>query len=261
MTSNVMRNVISEVNNGFQKITLNRPTKKNAITQEMYEEMTILLNESASNESIHMLVVTGAGDFYSSGNDMSSYSFFNETSLNSRLSNQVAAYKNFVDSLILYPKLLIALVNGPAIGIAATTLGLFDIVYASDKAYFHTPFSLLGLVAEGCSTYTFPKILGSSKAGEMLYLGYKLNAFEAKQRGFVSEIFQDDEINKVWSRLNGISRLSKESITATKRLVRKWDQSVLLNVNDNEAKEVLRRLDSPDFIEGITAFGRRNSKM
>ncbi|XP_070171577.1 enoyl-CoA delta isomerase 3, peroxisomal isoform X2 [Polyergus mexicanus] len=194
--------ILITLNNGIQKVVLNKPARKNALSIPMYKELTILLNESAKNDEILTFVLTANGDFFSSGNDIGA----------TMTMDTILIVKDFIDAIIMYPKLLIAIVNGPAIGIASTILGIFDIVYASDKAYFQTPFSSLGLVAEGCSTYTFPRLLGPSKAGDMLYLGYKMNAQEAKKYGLVSKIYNHDSLEEVWDYLNNISKLSSESI-------------------------------------------------
>ncbi|XP_071562012.1 enoyl-CoA delta isomerase 2 isoform X2 [Temnothorax nylanderi] len=219
----------------------------------MYKELTMLLNESAENNEVMVFALTANGDFFSSGNDLIA-------SMELTLSSALVIIKEFIDAVIMYPKLLIAVVNGPAIGIATTILGIFDMVYASDKAYFQTPFSSLGLVAEGCSSYTFPRLLGHSKAGEMLYLGYKMNAQEANQYGLVSKVYNHDSLEEVWNYLNMISTLSSQSILATKRLC-KWNKEILLKVNEEEMKELKNLFESPELSERMLSFLTRKNKL
>lgn len=71
--------------------------------------------------------------------------------------------RKFVAHFIDFPKPLIAAVNGPAVGISVTVMCLFDMVYATDKATFHTPFMELGQSPEGCSSFMFPRIMGPAK--------------------------------------------------------------------------------------------------
>ncbi|KAG5334539.1 ECI2 isomerase, partial [Acromyrmex charruanus] len=220
---------------------------------DMYKELKMLLNESAENNEVLIFVLTANGDFFSSGNDISAPTKFFSVSID--------IVKEFIDTIIVYPKLLIAVVNGPAIGIATTILGIFDIVYASDKAYFQTPFSSLGLAAEGCSSYTFPRLLGHSKAGDMLYLGYKMNAQEAKQYGLVSKVYNHDSLEEVWNYLNKISTLSSQSILATKRLVSRWNKEILLKVNEEEIEELKKLFESPELIQRMLNFLSRKNKL
>lgn len=250
--------ILTTLENGIQKVVLNKPSRKNALSIPMYKELTSILNESAKNNEVLIFALTANGDFFSSGNDIGATITMEVTS--TIFENVNSIVKDFIDAIIMYPKLLIAVVNGPAIGIASTILGIFDIVYASEKAYFHTPFSSLGLVAEGCSTYTFPRLLGS-KAGDMLYLGYKMNAEEAKKYGLVSEVYSHDSLEEVWDNLNNISKLSSESILATKRLMSKWNREILLKVNEEEMKELKKRFESSDLMERILNFLSRKNKL
>ena len=78
--------------------------------------------------------------------------------------------REFLGSLTDFPKPLIAVVNGPAVGLSVTVLELWDAIYASNRATFHIPFSHPGWSPEGCAPYTFLKIMGLAKATEMLIL-------------------------------------------------------------------------------------------
>ncbi|RZF39627.1 hypothetical protein LSTR_LSTR001148 [Laodelphax striatellus] len=128
----------------------------------MYEGITKALNSSSNDESVVATVITGSGDFYSSGNDIKGY-MTDGFDFEKQSQEAATILERFVASFVNHSKILIAVVNGPAIGIAATTLALCDYVIASDKAYFYTPFTSLGLSPEGCSTHTFPRLLGTRK--------------------------------------------------------------------------------------------------
>ncbi|XP_014203296.1 enoyl-CoA delta isomerase 2, mitochondrial [Copidosoma floridanum] len=249
--------VIARIENGIQKVFLNRPGKKNAINRQMYRELTRLLAESAINEEVTLFAITGNGDFYSSGNDFISYVM--EETLG--VDDETEILSKFVEQLIYYPKLLVAIVNGPAIGIMCTTLALFDIIYASEKTYFLTPFCKLGLSPEGCSSYTFPRIMGPSKAGEMLFFGEKLNAQEAARIGFVSKVYKSDAVKEIWAHLDRISTLSKESLISTKSLLSRWNRDMLLKVNEQELSNLKNFYNSPTLIENMMKLMAKKSKI
>lgn len=94
----------------------------------------------------------------------------------------------FIDALIDLQKPIVAFVDGPAVGIGCSTLGLFDVIIASDRATFWTPFTRIALVTEGCSSYTFPRLIGPQKAAQMGLFNHRLAADQALQWGFVHEV-------------------------------------------------------------------------
>ncbi|MED6271737.1 hypothetical protein CHARACLAT_023424 [Characodon lateralis] len=189
------------------RITLNRPAKKNAITPQMYNEIIAALEQAAKDDS-KFAVFTGAGDFYCSGNDLSNFTKIPEGGVQEMARQGAELLRKYVRAYIDFPKPLVAVVNGPAVGISVTVLGLFDLVYATERATFHTPFTQLGQSAEGCSSYTFPRIMGPTKASEMLLFNKKLTATQACELGLITEVFPDSSFqSEVWTRLKAYAQL------------------------------------------------------
>lgn len=151
--------------------------------------MMSALDWCAASDEVHVAVLTGCPDsrpieFYSSGNDLSNFtgglSGPNGESMDLESMTREAGElcRRFVESFIRFPKPLIGAVNGPAVGIAVTTLQLCDFIYTNEKATFITPFTALGQNPEGCSSILFPQRMGM-KANSMLLLGETLTAQES----------------------------------------------------------------------------------
>ena len=104
----------------------------------MYDEIKQVLLKEAKNKTSSMLAITGNGKFYSSGNDLKSMmSGVGSTPTEVLADRAFNNHISFVDAFIDFPKPLIGLVNGPAIGIGCTHLGLVDLVLSSDSAYYY----------------------------------------------------------------------------------------------------------------------------
>ncbi|XP_070784152.1 enoyl-CoA delta isomerase 2 [Enoplosus armatus] len=242
-------------------IKLNRPTKKNAITTEMYNEIIAALEQAAKDDSV-ITVFTGAGDFYSSGNDLSNFTKIPEGGVEEMAKRGGDLLRKYVKAYIDFPKPLVAVVNGPAVGIPVTVLGLFDLVYATERATFQTPFSQLGQSAEGCSSYTFPKIMGPAKASEMLLFNKKLTAVQACQLGLVTEVFPDSSFQaEVWTRLKAYAKLPPNSLALSKQLIRSMERERLHAVNDAEVERLMERWTSDECFNAVMNFFQAKAKL
>ncbi|CAJ1081560.1 enoyl-CoA delta isomerase 2%2C mitochondrial [Xyrichtys novacula] len=242
-------------------IRLNRPSKKNAVSVEMYKEIIEALNQAAKDDSV-ITVMTGAGDFYSSGNDLTNFTQLPDGGVEQLAKQSGEVLRQYVRAYIEFPKPLIAVVNGPAVGISATVLGLFDLVYATDRATFHTPFSQLGQSPEGCSSYTFPKIMGTAKAAEMLLFNKKLTASQACEFGLVTEVFPDSNFQtEVWTRLKNYAKLPPNSLALSKQLIRSTERERLLQVNDAEVERLVERWLSDECMNAIMTFFQAKAKL
>lgn len=173
--------------------------------------------------------------------------------------------QRFVSAFIDFPKPLIGVVNGPAFGIMFTTLGLYDCVISSDKAFFTCPFSSLGQSPEGCSTHTFPRIFGTSLASELLYFNYTMSAEEAYRRGFISRIVPSEKLQShVEEWLYGEKGLVKtcfpNSMFNAKAIVRNEDTRLMLHeINKTECDVLQASWKSEECMEALQRFYTRKS--
>ncbi|CAG5106997.1 Oidioi.mRNA.OKI2018_I69.chr1.g3097.t1.cds [Oikopleura dioica] len=236
-------------------LKFNRPKKYNAINPDMYDEIGDALRKEKANDSSSLLAITGEGSYYSSGNDLTAFAKWMAQGKSQEEMAETAhdIMVPFVDAFIEFDKPMISVVNGPAVGIGVSHLGLADFVYAHESATFYMPFTILGQSAEACSSVTFPKIMGPSDGHAMIMFNKKIDAEEAKNSKLVGEIYSDD--GPVWQKIEEYSKLPKKSLKYSKQLVRTAaDVEFLKQVNLREAARLRERWASPDCAEAIMKF-------
>lgn len=142
---------------------------------------------------------------------------------------------NTTQAFYTHPKILVAALNGPAVGLSAALLGFADFVYAAPHTFLLTPFSSLGLVAEGLASRSFVRRLGIAKANEALIMSKRITCDELVQCGFVNKVFQtqpqesdkflDMVLQEVKERLG--DHLVPDSMTKIKALIQKPERELL----------------------------------
>ncbi|KAK3073884.1 dodecenoyl-CoA isomerase [Teratosphaeriaceae sp. CCFEE 6253] len=218
-------------------ITLNLAKKLNAMTQDYYFRLAQLMRQIAADESVYITVLTAKGRFFSAGADVgiSRAAIPGADPYKQWLQNFVANNLNITQAFYTHPKILVAALNGPAVGLSAALLGFADFIYAAPHTFVLTPFSSLGLVAEGLASKSFVQRMGITKANEALIMSKRITCEELVQCGFVNKVFdtQPGESDKflelvlkeVDDRLG--DHLVPDSMTKIKALIRKPDRESL----------------------------------
>ena len=162
-------------------LRMNRPDKKNALTASMYRAMASALADANVGLSPRCMIIAGAADAFSAGNDLSEFS--NASATGDEIGEGVV---RFLHALATFERPLVAAVRGLAVGVGTTILMHCDHVVASTDARFSTPFVSLGLVPEAASSLLAPRLMGHHRAFELLVMGKPLSANDAIACGLVN---------------------------------------------------------------------------
>jgi peroxisomal 3,2-trans-enoyl-CoA isomerase len=215
-------------------ISLNAPKKLNAMNQDSYFQLATLMYEVAAMDDVTITVLTGNGRFFSAGADVSiSRSAPEGGNLRQHwLKSFVSNNLHITHAFYSHPKILVAALNGPAVGLSAALVAFADFIYAAPHTFVLTPFTSLGLVSEGLSSVAFVQRLGISKANEALIMSKRLTAEELVHVGFINKLidagnpkaadFSDKFLAEVLKEVDDKlgSHLNADSMVKVKALIR-----------------------------------------
>jgi enoyl-CoA hydratase/carnithine racemase len=233
-------------------LKLNRAEKKNALTQEMYQTLATKINEAAGDFGIRCIVISSEGDSFTAGNDINDFA-------NNPQMDEGSPVFNFLFAIHNFPKPLIAAVHGRAVGIGTTMLMHCDIVTANPNSVFSMPFVSLGLVAEGGSSYLFPRLVGHAKASEILLTGRSFTSDEALQMGLINEI-SEDHFGAAMKFANALAEQPPTAVINTKALLKSGSHEALNQVMRAEGELFRMAMDSDEAQQAFMNFLMKKNK-
>jgi len=230
------------------ELAFNRPARKNALTNAMYEALTAAVREAEQDPGVRVVVFHGDDQAFTAGNDLGDF-------LEHPPRGEDAPVFRFIRAVLAGTKPLVAAVNGPAVGIGTTLLLHCDLVFAGVNARFILPFASLGVLPEFASSYVLPRLAGHHRAAEMLLLGEPFDAQRALAAGFVNRVLPAAEtLPAARAAADRICALPEKSIRLTRALLRAGDREAIAARAAEEGAHFGRMLGEPAAREAMAAF-------
>jgi enoyl-CoA hydratase len=244
--------IILEKNGVIGKLTFNRPESLNAYSKTLSDEMTAGINELARDESVRVIVLTGAGRAFMAGADIN---MVNEWSkMGDKAADALA--KMFQTTLLEdCPKPSIAAVNGLAFGMGCEVSMACDFRIAVESAKFGQPEIKIGAIPGAGGTQRLLRLVGATKALEMITTGDPIDAHEAYRIGLVNKVVPND---KLWEEVEAFAgRLADKpqvALRTCKRLIYEGGDMPLKQALKFEVKCFAEVVTTEDAQEGTRAF-------
>jgi enoyl-CoA hydratase/carnithine racemase len=238
---------------GVRTIRMNRPEKKNALTQPMYATMTAALGDAGKNDTIRCVMIAGGPGAFTAGADISE---FLESAVTGALRPKTI---EFLNALARSEKPLVAAVGGLAVGIGTTMLFHCDHVVAATSAVFSTPFARLGLIPEAASSLLAPMRMGYARAFSLLVMGRPLTAADAKEAGIVNTVVDAAAVDTTaLTAAREIASLPAGAVAVARRLMRGHVGDALAQI-ETEVAHFKERLQSEEARAAFERFLSRKS--
>ena len=249
-----------ERQDGVATVTLNRPERGNALNPELQSEMENLFLELGEDNTVRVMVLTGAGSHFCTGADIEWFRSVIEKRRHGVYDREVSAGYIFSTRIPLalrnMPQPTIASINGSAIGGGITLALNCDIRIAAEDARISFPFvSTVGVTPELGSTYNLPRIVGIAKACELIFTGKSITGREAKDLGLVNDAVSLDDLQTV------TSDMAKSIAAAAPTIVQLSKKALYHGMNSDiqsqlllEEEELRQAYTSEEHDEAVKAF-------
>lgn len=247
--------ILFEIADGIATITLNRPDRLNAFTDEMLAALGDALKNAERDEAVRCLVITGSGRGFSAGQDLASVQEREASGGMSFRAHLEHAYNPIIRRIRSMEKPVVAAVNGVAAGAGASLALACDLRIAAESASFIQAFIGVGLIPDNGSTWFLPQMIGFPRAFELAITGRRLTAKEAFDLGVLNQVVPDEDlVDAVLNLALQLADSPTKAVGLTKRAMNRALTSSLDEALDYEAQlqEIAGR--TADHREGVAAF-------
>ena len=246
------QNFVFDLNDRVLTMSFNRPDILNGFTDEMERELCQFLNDGGIDPDFDIVVLTGKGRAFSAGGDI-------ENTLKPKLAdpgvNSPILPKRLIFSFLDFPKVLVAKVNGHAMGLGATVALFCDVVFAADFARIGDPHVKMGLSAGDGGAIIWPQLIGFARARELLMTGDPLTATKAAEWGLIAHALPLEELDAaVDAFVEKMKKGAMKAIIATKLTVNLSLRQVAAAVMDASIAYENLTMHTADHAEAVHAF-------
>ncbi|MDH3710824.1 MAG: enoyl-CoA hydratase-related protein [Cyclobacteriaceae bacterium] len=242
---------------GIATITMNRPEVYNAFNDGLTYELQGALKAAKKDKEVRVIVITGSGKAFSSGQDLKDHAAHEGRPFSESLHKR---YNPIIKSLRKIPKPVICRLNGVAAGAGCSLALACDIILAAEEAILIEVFVNIGLVLDSGSSYFLPRVLGYNRAFEISTMGTKVTANQALDWGMVNAVVPLEELDQLVKKYTDYYvQAPTKAIGMMKRMLNKSYGSSLKEVLQFEAYYQDKAGATKDHKEGVTAFSEKRS--
>jgi len=251
-----MTDILFEIKENIAVITFNRPEVLNVFRRAMFQQLLGLLDDAANNDSIRVVLMTGAGRAFSAGIDLDEVSrLFDGSMTMEQARAELGEMQELTRRMVNLPKPIVSVINGVAIGAGAEVAIASDIRIASQTASFAFAEVQRGLFETNGVMHRLPRLIGMGRAAHVMMTGEKISAQSALELGLVTRVVPSEILlNKGFELARMLAANAPISMRLVKQVLNQSYDLDLESVMQLETEATLECLASEDLQEGVQSF-------